>query len=112
MSKFNKAIDMCEIVPMKTLKRILKYLALAFLCFTLIVACNSNRQQNPNTTNNNPPRNGRIVIGTTLKPRTLDPADSYEAAGLNIIYNVAESLYTYKVGTTELIPSWQKQCPK
>ncbi|MCS6942330.1 MAG: ABC transporter substrate-binding protein [Geminocystis sp.] len=113
MSKFNKAIDVFETVPMKPLRQVLKYITLALLCFSLIVACNGNRQQNPSTSNtNSPPRNGRIVIGTTLKPRTLDPADSYEAAGLNIIYNVAESLYTYKVGTTELIPLLAEAMPK
>ena len=70
------------------------------MCFVLTVGCNSQTQQ----TNNVNTDNERISVGTTLKPRTLDPADNYELAGLNIIYNVAESLYTYEVGTTEIKP--------
>ncbi|BAQ61770.1 oligopeptide ABC transporter [Geminocystis sp. NIES-3708] len=88
---------------MRKIVKILKYIALSFACLGLIVACNANNrlQNTPNSTTNN---NGRITIGTTLKARTLDPADSYELAGLNLIYNIGESLYTYKLGTTELIP--------
>ncbi|NCO74280.1 MAG: peptide ABC transporter substrate-binding protein [Cyanobacteria bacterium] len=87
---------------MRKITKILKYIALSFACLGLIMACNANNgQQNiPPSTENN----GRITIGTTLKARTLDPADSYELAGLNLIYNIGESLYTYKLGTTELIP--------
>ena len=84
-------------------KRFGKYLSLALLCFTLILGCNNTSntpQQTTDTTNNSQ----KISVGTTLKPRTLDPADDYELAGLNIIYNVSESLYTYKLGTTEIEP--------
>ena len=81
------------------LYKISKYILLSLFCFALVVGCNSNSPQQSNI-NNSP----RISVGTTLKPRTLDPADNYELAGLNIIYNVAESLYTYKVGTTEIEP--------
>ena len=84
-------------------KRFGKYLSLALLCFTLILGCNNTSntpQQTTDTTNNSQ----KISVGTTLKPRTLDPADNYELAGLNIIYNVSESLYTYKLGTTKIEP--------
>lgn len=86
-----------------------KYICLSLLCLALAVGCNGNQTQtnNPNTSDNN-----RISIGTTLKPRTLDPADNYELAGLNIIYNVAESLYTYKLGTTEIEPLLATQMPQ
>lgn len=87
---------------MRKIKTIIKYLGLALVCCGLIVACKTTTPDvNTNTTNND---NGRVSVGTTLKARTLDPADSYETAGLNLIYNVAESLYTYKLGTTELEP--------
>ena len=76
-----------------------KYLAIFFLCLAIAIGCGDRTQQSSTNTDNN-----RISVGTTLKPRTLDPADNYELAGLNIIYNVAESLYTYKVGTTEIEP--------
>ena len=80
------------------LQKISKYFILFSICFVLAVGCNSQTQQS------NDLSNGRVSVGTTLKPRTLDPADNYELAGLNIIYNVAESLYTYEVGTTEIKP--------
>ena len=79
--------------------KIYKYLTLFIVCFALTVGCTANRVSPNNTANSQ-----RISVGTTLKPRTLDPADNYELAGLNIIYNVAESLYTYAVGTTEIKP--------
>ncbi|MGV2829180.1 ABC transporter substrate-binding protein [Myxosarcina sp. GI1(2024)] len=75
-----------------------RFLTLLVLCFALAVGCNNS--QTPNQASNS----NRISIGTTLQARTLDPADSYELAGLNIIYNVAESLYTYKLGSTEIQP--------
>lgn len=82
------------------LRKISRYLGLFLICFALTVGCNGNQpQQNNNTVDSN-----RISVGTTLKPRTLDPADSYELAGLNVIYNVGESLYTYELGTTEIKP--------
>ena len=80
------------------LQKISKYFILFSICFVLTVGCNNQTQQT------NDLNSDRISVGTTLKPRTLDPADNYELAGLNIIYNVAESLYTYQVGTTEIKP--------
>ncbi len=84
------------------LKKFAKYISLSLLCLALVVGCGGDRTATngqSSTTQNN-----RISIGTTLKPGTLDPADNYELAGLNIIYNVAESLYTYQLGTTEIEP--------
>ncbi|MGA1623617.1 MAG: ABC transporter substrate-binding protein [Synechocystis sp.] len=52
-----------------------------------------------------------ITIGTTQKPRTLDPADSYELAGLMVIYNLGETLYRYRLGTTELEPGLATALP-
>ncbi len=87
---------------MRKIKNLFKYLGLALACCGLIIGCNSN--SNPNVNNTPTNNNGRISVGTTLKARTLDPADSYEIAGLNLIYNVAESLYSYQLGTTQLQP--------
>ena len=96
---------------MKPLIKIIKYLSLCLCCALLIIACTGNTgQENAQTTGED--NQSRIVIGTTLKPRTLDPADSYELAGLNIIYNVGESLYTYQLGTTELKPLLATEMPK
>ena len=81
------------------LQKISKYFILFSICFVLAVGCDRTQQSTTNDLNSD-----RVSVGTTLKPRTLDPADNYELAGLNIIYNVAESLYTYEVGTTEIQP--------
>ena len=83
------------------LHKVSRYILLSLFCFALVVGCNSNSPQQNNSKVNT---SQGISVGTTLKPRTLDPADNYELAGLNIIYNVGESLYTYKVGTTEIEP--------
>ena len=93
---------------MRKIKTIIKYLGLALVCCGLIVACKSTTPDITTPTVNN---NGRVSVGTTLKARTLDPADSYEIAGLNLIYNAAESLYTYKLGTTELEPLLATEMP-
>jgi peptide/nickel transport system substrate-binding protein len=53
----------------------------------------------------------RIIYGTTIKPRTIDPADSYEVAGIEIIYNLSDTLYTYTPGTTDLEPSLATELP-
>ncbi len=93
---------------MKLLIKSIKYLGLCLCCALLVIACSGGNQAptttNPANTDNNTNTKSNITIGTTLNARTLDPADSYELAGLNIIYNVGESLYTYKLGTTELVP--------
>ena len=94
----------------KLLKR-LRYIFLTVICFSLIVACNQNSVEQtvaPSPTSND---NGRITFGTTLRARTLDPADSYDLAGMNLIYNVGESLYTYQVGTTDLVPLLATEMP-
>ncbi len=88
---------------------LLKYLCLFLLCFTLTVACNSNQSTQTTST---PSNNGRLIVGTTLQPRTLDPADSYEIAGLNVIYNLSDTLYTYELGTTTLKPQLATEMPK
>ncbi|CAN1212058.1 ABC transporter substrate-binding protein [Tumidithrix helvetica PCC 7403] len=54
----------------------------------------------------------RITIGTTSKIRTLDPADNSEFFPSNILYNTTERLYTYKLGTTELVPQLAADFPK
>ena len=83
------------------LRKFSRYLVLFWLCFTLVIGCGDRSNQTNNNTNAD---SNLISVGTTLKPSTLDPADSYELAGLNIIYNVGESLYTYELGTTEIKP--------
>ncbi|MFN6187549.1 MAG: ABC transporter substrate-binding protein, partial [Microcystis sp.] len=91
---------------MRPLRRLYRYLSLFCLCLLLIVGCQS-------TNSNLPPRDSdRLMIGTTLKPRSIDPADSYELAGLFIIYNLGETLYTYAEGTTNLKPLLATELPQ
>ncbi|MEM7760033.1 MAG: ABC transporter substrate-binding protein, partial [Cyanobacteria bacterium P01_A01_bin.40] len=93
----------------RRLQKTSTYLVLFTICFALAVGCNNDNQTQENAV---PVDRNRISVGTTLKPRTLDPADNYELAGLNIIYNVGESLYTYEVGTTEIKPLLAKSMPE
>jgi peptide/nickel transport system substrate-binding protein len=55
---------------------------------------------------------GRITIGTTLNPRTLDPADAYELAANGLVYNMSDRLYTYEPGSTEVKPQLATALPK
>jgi peptide/nickel transport system substrate-binding protein len=77
-------------------------LGLGLLC--LVVGCNRNKSTSGG--------DGRITIGTTLEPRTLDPADAYELRSLNLVYNMSDRLYTYAPGTTELKPELATALPK
>lgn len=91
---------------MRPLRQLYRYLSLFCLCLLLTVGCQS--------TNSNLPQgdSDRLMIGTTLKPRSIDPADSYELAGLFIIYNLGETLYTYAEGTTNLKPLLATELPE
>jgi peptide/nickel transport system substrate-binding protein len=55
---------------------------------------------------------GRITVGTTAKPRTLDPADAYELASLGLVFNMSDRLYTYEPGSTEIKPQLATALPK
>jgi peptide/nickel transport system substrate-binding protein len=54
---------------------------------------------------------GRITVGTTQKPRTLDPADAYELRSIALIRNLSDRLYTYDPGSTELKPQLATALP-
>jgi peptide/nickel transport system substrate-binding protein len=51
-------------------------------------------------------------VGTTKKPRTLDPADAYELSSLTVIRNLSDRLYTYDPGDTEVKPQLATALPK
>ncbi|MBR8830183.1 MAG: Glutathione-binding protein GsiB [Chroococcopsis gigantea SAG 12.99] len=84
---------------MQALKRVKAYFLICVISLILVVGCQSQKGDISRS-----PSGDRITIGTTLKPRTLDPADSYELAGLFLIYNLGETLYTYAEGSTTLKP--------
>ena len=54
----------------------------------------------------------RLVIGTTAKFRTLDPADSYEVFSGNLLYNLGDRLYDYEPGSGKLKPKLATALPK
>jgi len=92
---------------LKQSQRLGKFLAIALVCCLMAIACSpqSNTTQTP--TRDNP----QVILGTTLKPRTLDPADAYEVPSLNILYNVGDRLYTYQDGTSDLTPQLATELP-
>lgn len=90
-----------------------KFLGLFFLCCILVVSCNSGPAPGPTTSTSSVGGSGsdRLSVGTTEKPRTLDPADGYEVAISNIITSMGDRLYTYKEGTLELEPQLATELP-
>lgn len=94
----------------RRLSSIGKFLGLFCLCCLMVVSCNRPNPQQ--TTTPNPAGNGRITVGTTLKPRTIDPADNYELAGSNVNTSLGDTLYSYKLGTGELVPQLATAMPK
>ncbi|MFM7408716.1 MAG: ABC transporter substrate-binding protein [Cuspidothrix sp.] len=91
-----------------------KYLSLFCLCLLLVVSCTPRQQANtPSPSSvNTPGGDGRITIGTTEKPRTLDPADAYELGSLSLVFNMSDRLYTYEPGSTEIKPQLATELPK
>jgi len=85
-----------------------KFVGLFLLCFCLVIGCDRAQNSAPSST----PDSNRVAFGMTGKPRTLDPADSYEIIGLNLIYNLGDSLYTYEPGTTNLKPQLATAMPE
>jgi peptide/nickel transport system substrate-binding protein len=83
-------------------------ISLACICLLLLVSC----VKSPQADNSGGDKNPRIIIGTTSKPRTLDPADAYETGSLALIYNMSDRLYTYKVGSTDIQPQLATELPK
>jgi peptide/nickel transport system substrate-binding protein len=54
---------------------------------------------------------GEIIVGTTKKPVSLDPADAYDLASISLIRNLSDRLYTYDPGSTELKPQLATALP-
>ncbi|MEA5619921.1 ABC transporter substrate-binding protein [Cronbergia sp. UHCC 0137] len=94
--------------------RITKFLSLFSICLFLAVSCTPGQQTTTPSSSvvNTPVGDGRITIGTTSKPRTLDPADAYELASLGLVFNMSDRLYTYEPGKTEIKPQLATELPK
>ncbi|MEN9249859.1 MAG: ABC transporter substrate-binding protein [Gloeomargarita sp. GXS_bins_116] len=54
----------------------------------------------------------QIIIGTTAKVSTLDPADAYTVFAGNVLMALGDRLYTYRPGTTELQPQLATALPQ
>ncbi|SKB12058.1 Extracellular solute-binding protein [Planktothrix sp. PCC 11201] len=86
-----------------------QWISLFCLFCLILVSCTSH--QTINSSSSSSSGNGRITIGTTLKLRTLDPADAYEVMSGNILYNLGDRLYDYKLGTNQLVPKLATALP-
>ena len=89
---------------------VIKAIALFCLCCLLTASCGQRANRAVNASGEN--ANNRVTIGTTLKLRTIDPADGYETLSGQLLRNLGDTLYTYKSGTTELIPHLATAMPK
>ncbi len=91
-----------------------QFLGLFLCCCFLIVSCGGSKTSTPTATSPSPNAsgNGRISVGLTDPPRTLDPADGYEVYTSNIITSMGDRLYSYKEGTLELAPQLATELPK
>ena len=92
-------------------KLIIQFVGLFGLCCFLVISC-SQPQNKPDNAPTIETNTNRITIGTTLKSRTIDPADAYEVISGNLHYNLGDRLYGYKLGTTELVPQLATKMPK
>lgn len=94
--------------------RITKFLSLFCLCLCLVVSCTPRPQTTTPSSGSTSGStgDGRITVGTTAKPRTLDPADAYELASLGLVYNMSDRLYTYEPGSTQIKPQLATALPK
>ena len=75
----------------------------------LVVACQGNPSSSDRVVGGED--SDRLVLGTTSKIRTLDPADAYEIMSGNLLYNLGDRLYTNRVGSTELEPQLATALP-
>lgn len=95
------------------LRRLFTWVAIALITVTSLFACTNGKIiNNRNRLGISDRTDERIVIGTTSKIRTLDPADANEFFISNIFYNTLERLFTYKEGSNEIVPQLAADMPK
>ncbi len=99
-------------LSVKQFRSFAKLFGLFCLCFVLVISCGKRPTGSPNASTNTGGSSDRLTVGTTLKPRTLDPADAYELAASNVLYSLGDRLYTYKLGTDQLEPQLATALPK
>ncbi|PZU99944.1 MAG: peptide ABC transporter substrate-binding protein [Pseudanabaena sp.] len=95
------------------LRRVGTWFAIAIITLAALVACSSSQVTNNfNRLGISDRTNERIVLGTSSKIRTLDPADASEFFISNVFYNTLERLYTFKEGSDEIVPQLATEMPK
>jgi peptide/nickel transport system substrate-binding protein len=94
-------------------RSLLKFSALFTVCFAFVVACTGSPTPETDESAAAPGEAGRdrILVGTTLTARTLDPADAYEIFPGILLHNLGDQLYTYQPGTTDLAPQLAADMP-
>lgn len=92
----------------------LKVTGLFSLCLFLTVSCGGGSQtsSSPSVSPAANAAGGRVTIGTTLEVSTLDPADAYNLFPGILLTNLGDRLYTYKPGSTELVPQLATEMPQ
>jgi peptide/nickel transport system substrate-binding protein len=95
------------------LRRFLAWFAIALITITALFSCTNGKIiSSGNRLGISDRTDERIVLGTTSKIRTLDPADANEFFISNVFYNTLERLYTYKEGSNEIVPQLASAMPK
>ncbi|NET39012.1 MAG: peptide ABC transporter substrate-binding protein [Cyanothece sp. SIO1E1] len=89
-----------------------QFIGLFSLCLFLTASCGDRTSPPSNVSTGADTDNNRITMGTTLKARTLDPADAYEIFPGILLHNLGDRLYTYKPSTTELTPQLATALPQ
>lgn len=83
-----------------------KWIGLFCLVVFLVISCNPRPSDAPPNAGD-----GRIILGSTAKIRTIDPADAYELFPATLLYNMGETLYTYDLDNTTLKPQLATALP-
>ncbi len=73
---------------------VIKVIALFCLCCLLTSSCGQGANRSLGSIGDT--ANNRVTIGTTLKLRTIDPADAYELLSGELLQNLGDTLYTYE----------------
>ncbi len=85
---------------------LLRSLFIFCLCGFVAIGCQGIHRDRASTDRD------RITIGTTATISTIDPADAYSIFAGNLLYNLGDRLYGYKLGTNELQPQLASAFPR
>ncbi|MBW4647838.1 MAG: ABC transporter substrate-binding protein [Kastovskya adunca ATA6-11-RM4] len=96
----------------KRWRSLTQFICLFCACFFFAVSCTNQPATNSTASPEASAGSGRLTVGTTLKPRTLDPADAYELASSNILQSLGDTLYTYELGTDQIKPELATAMPE